>query len=96
MKDEDIIEGAVLRYVGESHGMKGSIVKVICRIREEKGVPSWYEVQPWIAKDGRYSFVLCDATAAELEPAPDAPPVALERNDPIDLLLTPQQEPDGE
>ena len=69
--------------------MKGWLVKIIGPILDEAEQPTGrYEVQPWVEKEGRYSWVVCDATAAELEPAPDAPQAALERNDPTYSLWT--------
>lgn len=89
MNEQTIEPGAVLRYTGKSHGMHGWIIKIIGPILDEGGQPTGrYEVQPWVAKEGRYSWVVCDATAAELEPAPDAPPEALTRDDPTYTLWT--------
>ena len=83
MKEADIKPGAVYRYVGKSHGMANGLVKVIGPILDDEGRPTGrYDVQPWLAKEGRYSWVTCDAAADELAPAPEAPQAALEGNDP--------------
>lgn len=83
MKDSEIKPGAVLRYAGTAHGMSNWLVKVIGPILDEEGRPTGsFDVQPWLAAEGRYSWVLCDARADELAPAHNVPPEALQHNDP--------------
>ena len=59
-----VAKGAVLRYVGEVHpGLRGCKVRVLGPIRR-----GWWEITPWIEREGRWSWVTSDARPEDLAP----------------------------
>ena len=70
MSKTTIKPGAVMRYVGDDHRfMKGLKVKVLNSIIDDNEQPTgWWDVAPWIEKDGRFSWVTSDARREDLVP----------------------------
>lgn len=59
-----VAKGAVVRYVGEVHpGLRGCKVRVLGPIRR-----GWWEITPWIEREGRWSWVTSDARPEDLAP----------------------------
>ena len=70
MPKTTIKPGTVMKYVGDDHAfMKGLKVKVLHAILDDDEQPTgWWDVAPWIEKDGRFSWVTSDARREDLVP----------------------------